>query len=322
MPALPPAYSAPPPLAIFDSLTALTSTSPAAPALPWMVEPCRVAAVSFFDIATVAEIAPAAAVVWSEDALTPTLRPTLTCSLSFRAVTLTSPASCTLLLNSPAMVVFWISPYATPPASEALPWLLSEPAAVTDNAPLMLTSKVLLIAAISSFTPLPLLSLTTALLMSALVFWRARLTVALPDSAMPNFGCGVCAPCPPCPLPEPNRPLALSKYWVSPALPSLSAFLPMLSSAVTLPSARVLSESRKPGFSAFCFCASASCCCLSCSELLLAIAPAAATAPDKPLLPAVTDNSPVLTWPLALLEPVLKSAGIAPMKACVSVSIC
>ncbi|MNV89965.1 hypothetical protein D3C71_1843010 [compost metagenome] len=96
----------------------------------------------------------------------------------------------------------------------------------------------------------------------------------------------------------------------------------MLSSAVTLPSARVLSESRKPGFSAFCFCASASCCCLSCSELFLAIAPAAATAPDKPLLPAVTDNSPVLTWPLALLEPVLKSAGIAPMKACVSVSIC
>ncbi|MNV33440.1 hypothetical protein D3C71_1248070 [compost metagenome] len=203
--------------------------------------------------------------------------------------------------------------------------MLSDPAAATDNAPLTLTSSVWLVAARSSFRPLPLLSLITAELMSALVFCRARFTVALPDRAMPNLGCGVCAPCP-CPgaaFPLPSRPLALSKYPVSPALPLLSALLAMPSSAVTLPSARVLSESRKPGFSAFCFAASSSCAFCSCSDELLATAPAAATAPASPPLVALTASSPVVIVPTgAVLLPVAKAAGTAPMKARVSVSSC
>ncbi len=92
-PALPPAYSAPPPLAILEAFTALTSTLAAAPFFPLMLPPMMLAAVSLWDIATVAEIAPAPAELWLEEALTPTLSPTLTCSLSLRAVTVTVPAS-------------------------------------------------------------------------------------------------------------------------------------------------------------------------------------------------------------------------------------
>ncbi len=109
-PALPPAYSAPPPLAIFEAFTALTSTSAAAPLMPRMVPPTMLAAVSLWDIATVAEIAPAPAELWLEEAFTPTLSPTLTCSLSLRAVTVTVPASSTLLSRNCAVVVFWMSP--------------------------------------------------------------------------------------------------------------------------------------------------------------------------------------------------------------------
>ena len=109
-PALPPAYSAPPPLAILDSLTAVTATFCGVLATPVILLPCSSAAVWFLDMATVADTAAATAVLWSLDALTPTLKPTLTCSLSLRALTFTAPASRTSLCTRRAEVSLRISP--------------------------------------------------------------------------------------------------------------------------------------------------------------------------------------------------------------------
>ena len=92
----------------------------------------------------------------------------------------------------------------------ALPLLLSEFALVIDMAPLMLTSRVLFSALTSSLLAVSS-PCTIAEVMSALVFWRMRLMVTLPDTATPNEGwligpeslCGASL--------LPSSPLALSK---------------------------------------------------------------------------------------------------------------